>query len=165
MIGGTKTYYSLPVVLSFTFAAFFLATAARAADDEPSPDKPPAAAPEISVTIDAGHPGPAVSPFIYSQFIEHLGRCIYGGIWAEMLEDRKFYFPVTDKYDPYRSLKDSKFPVVGASPWESLGPADSVTMIKEHPFAGEHTPQVAAVTGIRQNDLGLVAGKEYTGYI
>jgi len=24
----------------------------------------------------------------------HLGRCIYGGIWAEMLEDRRFYFPV-----------------------------------------------------------------------
>ena len=22
--------------------------------------------------------------FIFGQFIEHLGRCIYGGIWAEM---------------------------------------------------------------------------------
>jgi hypothetical protein len=21
-------------------------------------------------------------------------RCIYGGIWAEMLEDRKFYYPI-----------------------------------------------------------------------
>ena len=24
---------------------------------------------------------------IFGNFIEHLGRCIYGGIWAEMLED------------------------------------------------------------------------------
>ena len=30
--------------------------------------------------------------YIYGQFIEHLGRCIYGGIWAEMLEDRKFFY-------------------------------------------------------------------------
>lgn len=27
---------------------------------------------------------------IYGHFIEHLGRCIYGGIWAEMLYNRKF---------------------------------------------------------------------------
>ena len=35
-----------------------------------------------------------MSKYIYGQFIEHLGRCIYGGIWAEMLEDRKFFYPV-----------------------------------------------------------------------
>ena len=125
----------------------------------------PPPAHEISITIDATKPGAPINPFIYGQFIEHLGRCIYGGIWAEMLEDRKFFYPVTDKYDPYRSLKDSKFPVVGASPWEVLGPAGSVTMIKESPFVGDHTPQVAAGSGIRQNDLGLAAGKDYTGYI
>jgi hypothetical protein len=31
---------------------------------------------------------------IYGQFIEHLGRSIYGGICTEMLEDRKFYSAV-----------------------------------------------------------------------
>ena len=35
-----------------------------------------------------------MSKYIYGQFIEHLGRCIYGGIWAEMLEDRKFFHAV-----------------------------------------------------------------------
>ena len=78
---------------------------------------------------------------IYGQFIEHLGRCIYGGIWAEMLEDRKFYYPITDKYNPYRDLNDTKFPVVGASPWQVIGPAGSVTMEKENAFVGEHSPQ------------------------
>ena len=29
-----------------------------------------------------------ISKYIYGQFIEQMGRCIYGGIWAEMLEDR-----------------------------------------------------------------------------
>ncbi|MHC4070864.1 MAG: hypothetical protein ACYTGS_02335 [Planctomycetota bacterium] len=59
----------------------------------------PAAARKVAVTIDAGQTGAPISRFIYGQFIEHLGRCIYGGIWAEMLEDRKFYahetFPKT----------------------------------------------------------------------
>ena len=44
-------------------------------------------------SVDASQQGQPISKYIYGQFIEHLGRCIYGGIWAEMLEDRKFYFP------------------------------------------------------------------------
>jgi len=124
---------------------------------------------EHSVTIDAGKTGEPISKFIYGQFIEHLGRCIYGGIWAEMLEDRKFYFPVTENYDPYRGTqavsKDSPFAVVGASPWQIIGPADSVSMVKENSFVGEHTPLIKHGGGIRQLDLGLVKNKKYAGYI
>ena len=43
-----------------------------------------------TVTVDAGACGPAINPFLRGQFIEHLGRCIRGGIRAEMLRDRKF---------------------------------------------------------------------------
>jgi alpha-L-arabinofuranosidase len=119
----------------------------------------------LEVTIDATKPGAPINPFIYGQFIEHLGRCIYGGIWAEMLEDRKFYFPITAEYRPYRSLTDTKFPVVGASPWKMIGPAGSVEMIEEGAFVGEHSPRVAAGSGIRQHDLSIVAGKDYVGYV
>ncbi len=59
------------------------------------------------MTLHGDRTGEPMSPFIYGQFIEHLGRCIYGGIWAEMLEDRKFYFPVTAEYRPYRQLEDT----------------------------------------------------------
>ena len=52
----------------------------------------------LHVQLDAAKTGAPISPYIYGQFIEHLGRCIYGGIWAEMLEDRKFYFPITADY-------------------------------------------------------------------
>jgi alpha-N-arabinofuranosidase len=144
---------------------------ASAAIAEPSN---PAAAP-LEVTIDATKPGAPINPFIYGQFIEHLGRCIYGGIWAEMLEDRKFYFPVTTEYRPYRSLTDTKFPVVGASPWEVLGPREgfltlqpgsgTVTMDSDHPFVGEHSPVIAEGSAIRQNDLSLIEGKKYVGYV
>jgi hypothetical protein len=28
--------------------------------------------------------------YIYGQFIEHVGTCIYDGLWAEMLHNRRF---------------------------------------------------------------------------
>lgn len=107
----------------------------------------------------------AIHPYIYGQFIEHMGRCIYGGIWAEMLEDRKFYFPVTAEYAPYKDLVDTNFPVVGASPWEIIGDPAGVTMTKEDSFVGEITPRLAAGYGIRQHDLALRAGLDYPGYV
>jgi alpha-L-arabinofuranosidase len=119
------------------------------------------AAPHI--VIDAGQVGEPMSPHVYGQFIEHLGRCIYGGIWAEMLEDRKFYYPVTPEYNPYRGLRESAFPVVGASPWQIIGDADSVTMHTQDPFVGRHTPHIATDSGLRQHDLGITQGKSYVG--
>lgn len=121
------------------------------------------AAPKI--VVDASRTGAPINPYLYGQFIEHLGRCIYGGIWAEMLEDRKFYFPVTANYAPYRSLTQTEFPVVGASPWQIMGAADSVTMVSEGAFVGDHSPRIRAKSGLRQRDLGVEQGREYTGYL
>jgi len=124
---------------------------------------------ELPVTIDAAKTGEPISRYIYGQFIEHLGRCIYGGIWAEMLEDRKFYHPITDEYQPYRPNrsipKDSPYQVVGASPWQVIGEEGSVMMVKEDSFVGQHTPLILPGSGIRQLDLGLVKNKQYSGYI
>jgi alpha-N-arabinofuranosidase len=106
------------------------------------------------VKINAGAMGEPISKYIYGQFIEHLGRCIYGGIWAEMLEDRKFYYPVGAK----------------GSPWKIIGDADNIKMSKENPFVGEHTPEISVpdngtTCGIQQGELGLIKGKDYTGRI
>lgn len=121
-----------------------------------------------NLTIDATQRETPISKYIYGQFIEHLGRCVYGGIWAEMLEDRKFYFAIKPKYNPYRSTgqvpKDSPYAVVGASPWQIIGEADTVTMVKGS-FVGEHTPMIANGGGIRQSDLGLLKDRKYVGYI
>ncbi|MDQ5979883.1 MAG: alpha-L-arabinofuranosidase [Verrucomicrobiota bacterium] len=128
----------------------------------------------IEVKLDAAKTGAPINPFIYGQFIEHMGRCIYGGIWAEMLEDRKFYFPVTEKYAPYRAIENADFPgqvvergfpVVGASPWQIIGDASSVTMVKEGAFVGKHSPRINAGAGLRQRDLGVKADLRYDGYV
>lgn len=120
---------------------------------------------ELEVDLDLKETGEPINPFIYGQFIEHLGRCVYGGIWAEMLEDRKFYFEVTEDYNPYKRLQDTDYPVVGASPWEITGNVSGLTMTTEDSFVGEQTPQLNSGSGIRQNDLATVSGKKYDGYI
>jgi alpha-L-arabinofuranosidase len=107
-----------------------------------------------SIVIDAGKTREPISKYVYGQFIEHLGRCIYGGIWAEMLEDRKFFDPVGSKH----------------SPWKPVGPASQVAMDRDKPFVGAHTPKIALPgdshpAGIVQGNLALRQGKQYVGRI
>tara|TARA_Y100001933_G_scaffold164199_1_gene162479 strand:- start:239 stop:2353 length:2115 start_codon:yes stop_codon:yes gene_type:complete len=120
---------------------------------------------EPVVSIDAAAVRPEMDEFIYGQFIEHMGRCINGGIWAEMLEDRKFYHPITADYRPYTRYLETDFPAIGSSPWEMVGPAGSVVMETEDSFVGDHTPRFRDGGAIRQHDLGIVEGREYTGSI
>ena len=113
-----------------------------------------AQAPAPAVTIDAASPTAPMSKYIYGQFIEHLGRCIYGGIWAEMLEDRKFFHPVAED----------------ESPWTIIGAPRSITMTTTKAFAGQHSPEfefdgTSGPAGIVQAGLGVVAGARYTGRV
>src|SRR5437763_12509069 len=55
---------------------------------------------KIAVTIDAGKTSPAISPYIYGQFIEHIGDLINRSLWAEKLDDRKFYNDISAKPAP-----------------------------------------------------------------
>ncbi|MCX5644376.1 MAG: hypothetical protein NTZ17_06785 [Phycisphaerae bacterium] len=96
-----------------------------------APASKPAAVAEVSV--DAAKIREPISPYIYGQFIEHLGRCIYGGIWAEMLEDRKFYFPVPADQDIWRLTREQAR-VLAASPWKVIGPQGTVEMVKQDAF-------------------------------
>jgi len=106
------------------------------------------------IIIDAGKTGEPISKYIYGQFIEHLYRCIYrGGIWAEMLNDRKFYHHVGGE----------------KSPWKAIGPNGAVIMDRQNSYVGDHTPLVNLAAqrpcGITQPGLGLIKNKEYTGRI
>lgn len=60
------------------------------------------------LVIIANHSGPVISKDIYGHFSEHLGRCIYGGIWVG--KDSKI--PNTDgiRNDVLAALKEIKIP-------------------------------------------------------
>jgi alpha-N-arabinofuranosidase len=51
---------------------------------------------KVSVRVNPQKRLNEINPLIYGQFIEHLGRCIYGGIWAEMLRNRKMHGAVQE---------------------------------------------------------------------
>lgn len=121
--------------------------------------------PQVTIDLKSSTDQQPINPYIYGQFIEHLGRCIYGGIWAEMLEDRKFYFEITPDYSPYRSLIETDYPVVGASPWEIVGGNDGIEMDTTESFVGRHTPRISSGHGISQHDLALRANLDYPGYV
>ncbi|MFN8206992.1 MAG: alpha-L-arabinofuranosidase C-terminal domain-containing protein [Bacteroidales bacterium] len=106
-----------------------------------------------SVKIDLADRKEAMSEYIYGQFIEHLGRCIYGGIWAEMIEDRKFWYAPGER----------------ESPWKIIGDKELFTIDRFAPFTGDKTPVLAAerdtAVSIRQSGLGLKPNLDYTGRI
>jgi len=125
--------------------------------------------------IDPAKTNAPISKYIYGQFIEHLGHCIYSGIWAEMLQDRKFGYPITDKYNPWATKDDpmwntGPFRYLNASPWRVVGPPGTVTMDTNLPFTGAQSPKVqlpgsGSPVGISQEELAVVKGKTYTGRI
>ena len=110
---------------------------------------------ETTVKIDVEQSVKQISPYIYGQFIEHLGRCINGGgIWAEMLEDRKFFYPVGDKESPWKSIYDCR-----------------MRMVKDGAFVGEHAAESYTTDedeprwlGVRQLEFAVRKGKTYPGY-
>jgi len=132
--------------------------------------------PELQkISIDVSKTSEPISKYIYGQFIEHLGRCIYGGIWAEMLEDRKFYFPVKDEFKPWSVATDNghwkggDFPELTGSPWKVIGGKNTVRMIKDGSYVGDQTPEInlnnGAPGGIEQGQLALEKGRQYVGRI
>src|SRR3974377_67150 len=54
----------------------------------------------IAVTIDASKTRAPISPYLYGQFIEHIGDLVNRSVWAEMLDDRKFYNRISSEAVP-----------------------------------------------------------------
>ena len=108
---------------------------------------------KTAVKIDIAQTKEPMSEYIYGQFIEHLGKCIYGGIWAEMLEDRKFWYAPGER----------------DSPWKINGNKELFSIDRVAPFVGTQTPVLAAgkeeIASMQQSGLGLKPDLDYNGRI
>ena len=122
----------------------------------------------ISATIDVSKTGAPISKNIYGQFLEHIGGIVNNGIWAEMLDDRKFFYPITS-HPPAEPATPSGFRRPALRHWTPIGPDEFVTMDSDHPYVGEHTPAVklsgSEAHGIQQVGLAVRKGESYTGRI
>jgi alpha-N-arabinofuranosidase len=123
----------------------------------------------IAVNVDVSQTSAPVSKYEFGMFIEHLGPLVYRSLWAEMLDDRKFYFPITSQSPEAPAQTPGGPPRVQLRKWRPVGPDEDVVMDKERPFVGDQSPRIeldpATPHGIRQSGISLVKGKKYVGRI
>jgi alpha-L-arabinofuranosidase len=118
----------------------------------------------ISANINTAQTSDAVTKYEFGQFIEHIAKTMYTSLWAEMIDDRKFFFPITAKEPETRPGGFGG----QMRRWTSVG-LDQIEMDKKAPFVGDQSPVIQldakAPHGIRQTGLGVAKGKQYTGRI
>ena len=122
----------------------------------------------VNAAIDASKTGPPISKYIYGQFLEHIGNLVNTGIWAEMLDDRKFYYPITS-HPPAEPAAPARMKRAALRHWTPVGGDEVVTMDTDRPYVGDHTPLVklsrTEAHGIQQAGLAVRKGKSYTGRV
>ena len=124
----------------------------------------------LSVTIDARRASASVTPYEYGMFIEPIGGLIARTLWAEMLDDRKFFYPIVVEG------MDAPVPpgVEGRRGftyrrWRPIGGSDAVVMDKHDPYVGRQCASVVvedvAPRGFGQSGIGVAKGKRYKGHL
>ncbi|HEX3357995.1 MAG TPA: hypothetical protein VHS31_13570 [Tepidisphaeraceae bacterium] len=122
----------------------------------------------ITATVDVSKTGEPINPYVYGQFIEHLGNVINGTFWAEMLDDRKFYNPIVARV-PAPATTQAARGRGRLRTWNPIGAAQAVTMDSDHAYTGTHSPLVKldgdGEHGIKQEGIAVRKGKIYSGHI
>jgi len=115
-------------------------------------------------TINTGKTGEAITPYFYGMFTELLSNMYEKGLWAEMLSDRKFFYPVNSSATLVPQNTKRNF-----NRWRPVGGDDVVVMDTKKAYVGKHSPEVKVVAstpqGIQQTGIPLKAGKAYAGRI
>ncbi len=107
---------------------------------------------------------------LYGANLEHIGQAIYGGVWAEMLRDRKFAGN-DHMYTTASEGLHNIHPSIGVvAPWEALNPHyENVRYVHDNTtfYTGRQSQRITIRNkdgeshGIQQVGLYLQAGKEY----
>jgi alpha-N-arabinofuranosidase len=124
----------------------------------------------IQVTIDGAARSEPVTRYEYGMFIEPIGNLVARTLWAEMLDDRKFYFPVIPKSkDAPPAANAQIFPGMAGRKWRPIGADYPVTMDARDPYVGKQSPSVTVSAdsprGLGQSGIWVARGKRYDGYL
>ncbi len=123
-----------------------------------------------SIAVDPGIQLGAVHDHLYGANLEHIGRSIYEGVWAELLRNRKFL----GHDHAYVGLSEGlahQHPSFGVvAPWEALAPDDDhVLFVHDNTtfYTGAQSQRITIRRadgqphGIRQGGLTVDAGRSY----
>ena len=150
----------------FAAAAFCLGSSVVAVAQEAAPKVPD----QLNVNINTQQTADPVSKYVFGSFIEHIGGTIYRSMWAELLDDRKFWFPITSKEEVVPPGQNAiQRQRMALRKWRPVGPDEAVSLDADQPFVGDHSPKIdldaSTSHGIKQAGIALVKGKAYTGRI
>src|SRR5690349_7857908 len=151
---------------SIAGAAMWLGLTYASAAQPPIPRVPD----RLAISIDTEQTAEPVSKYEFGMFIEHIGPLIYRSLWSEMLDDRKFYFPITSRApEPPAGEQAAQARRNALRRWVPVGSDDVGVMDKQQPFVGDQSPRItldaSASHGIQQTGISLVKGKKYVGRI
>jgi alpha-L-arabinofuranosidase len=149
----------------YASAALWLGCTAASLCQQTEPSVPT----RIQVTVNTQDTAAPISKYLYGGFIEEGGTLISRSLWSEMLDDRKFYFPINSKVTPEPAGRRRRPFGMPLRKWRPVGPDEVVVMDKEQPFVGNQSPRIAldpsTPHGIQQTGIALVKGKKYAGRI
>src|SRR5215469_9168960 len=120
----------LPALLCSAIGAILSSTATHAASS-------------LLVTIDARQASEPVSRYEYGMFIEPIGGLIARSLWAEMLDDRKFFYPiVAEGKDPPAPQSVEGRRGFTYRKWRPIGGDAAVVMDNHDPYVGTQSASV-----------------------
>ncbi len=149
---------TLRICLVFILLTFRLCLSAQTKPDEIPSMK-------VEASIDLTQQGPKIDDLLYGHFIENLFNWFEGGLWAEMIGDRKFFYPVNNA-DTLKPV-NKRAGILGR--WKPIASETSVVPEYKNTYVGDHTPRILVDSknknGIQQSGLPLIKGKKYEGRI
>jgi alpha-N-arabinofuranosidase len=120
---------------------------------------PVAAQESAEVSVDLARPLHAVDRRIFGHHVEHFGRVIQGGLWAELLRNRKFYPIDADRAqvaEPWKAETDRSDVSYVIDRSETL---DGISSQRVSVFGGGNRWR-----GISQSGFDVLDGREYVAY-
>lgn len=123
---------------------------------------------QLTARIDLAEKKPVISDKLFGMFMENLGNEDVGNLsddclWAELIDDRKFFYPINDS-----EILVPKNRKEAINRWKISGDA-IVEMDTNDAFVGNHSPKITVnpnvASGIYQTGIALVKNKKYQGYV
>ncbi len=125
---------------------------------------------KTTITIDTGQVIGEAHDHLYGANLEHLGQAIYGGVWAEMLRDRKFAGDDQIYTAPSEGLYNVHLSIGVVAPWEAANP-DYEAVLYAHDnsayYTGRQSQRITIrhadgqARGIKQGSLYLQSERDY----